>query len=193
MTSPGAPPALRPGRVWYSFAAALFLLSLVPALLLGRQAVGAIAVDVEPLPAGPVNVGDDQLAVYVDRTDVLGRVSCTAEGAGETSTSLEAPDASFSPTVAGREWHRIAVTPPSLAPGAYTLSCGGSDVTLRADDLGVGGNPQLLRLVVLLVLAFAIPVIAAAGGAVIVIVTALRRRRARQAQSAAGSYLPPAY
>jgi hypothetical protein len=167
-----------PSRAWYAVAVGVFLLSLVPAFLLGRAVVDALDVDVEPVPAGSVEVGSEQLAVYTDQSDLVGRTSCSLEAVGGARVQLEAPAASFSIGRDGRSWHRIAVTPSDLPPGAYALRCGGSDVTLGAGELGIGPNPRLLRVAALVVLAFAIPVVVALCGAVIAIVTAVRRRRA---------------
>lgn len=177
-----------PSRGWYAVAVVIFALSLVPTFLLGRAVVDAIGVDIARLPEGPERIGEHQLAVYANRADALQRVSCTAEKPG-TAVSLEAPDVSFSVSAGGESWHRVAVTPEGMAPGEYRVRCGGSDVSLAADDLGIGPNPQLVRVVVFLVLAFAIPVVAAGCAAAIAVIVALRRCRA--VRQSAPSYPSP--
>ncbi|MFY0408482.1 hypothetical protein [Solicola sp. PLA-1-18] len=156
----------------------MLVLTVLGVVVIAATSIGGIRDSrVTPLRAdSTITVGDDQLAIYARTRDGIGTpvtFCAVTSGSGER-TVLEDPHAS----VEVQRWGRVALTPPSLAPGRYELDC----TEQTPATLGVGVNPPLASLVVRFLAALAVGGLGVTVSLVLLVVTIVRRHRAAPAR-----------
>lgn len=167
-----------PSRWWYVAAVLPFLLSLVPASVLGRAAADQVGVHLDVGGDRTVEIRGHNRAVYAASRMLSLRMRCSLRSADGTTVRLDEAARNAQTTQDGATWYRAAPLPPGLDAGTYALRCHVDHRTVSPTSLAVSRSPRWGRAVLLLVAAFGISVSAAVLGAlVVVLVFSMRRRR----------------
>ena len=177
-TSTTDPPvAIKPSRAWYIVAAAIFVGSLIPAVILVQNATQDVDFGMESVTDGSIQVGDQRLSIFAPEDfPAPSLISCTVSGPGGQQIPLDTSGAEL--TLGQRE--RIGRTPEDLAPGVYQLSCADRSGEIDPSAFHVlsthGWTDAILKIVVAAILA----VLAGLVAITVVVVTAVLRSNARR-------------
>jgi len=177
-TSTTDPPvAIKPSRAWYAVAAAIFIASLVPAVILIQNAADDVDFGMDSITDGSIHVSDQRLSVFAPADfPAPSLITCTVSGPGGQQIPLDESGAEL--TLGQRE--RIGRTPEDLPPGVYQLSCADRSGEIDPNAFHVlsteGWTDAILKIVVGAVIA----VLAGLIAITIVIVTAVLRSNARR-------------
>lgn len=190
MMPPQPPPhidasQLKPGRVWYTVAAAIMALGVCTGLGLGAFGVMSIIDDLPEMKSTfaadtetVVELSPDQeWAIFVDHPSDAGRLDaeCAAEPVGEGTVDISTVSGNFTYSDSNHEWQLLFDVDVSEA-GEYRFECTTDDGDVEfavGDGVDMGGffAATLGSVGALLV----IPGIAVSVGIVIILVTLTRR------------------
>jgi hypothetical protein len=175
--STAATPRSRPSRAWYAAALVPFVLSLIPAYILGQAAADEVAVRLEVLTDETVDLDSNDRSLYANSRDLSERARCSLRPAAGDTVDLENAAGTLSTGHEDVTWWRVAPLPSDLEDGTYALRCRARGEALDPTSFAISTSPRWGRFAFLLIAAFAIPVAAAVLGTLIfVAVLALRRR-----------------
>ncbi len=177
-----------PSRWGYVIAAVIFVVSV--AVATGFSVTGARQVarslDVEPLDAtAQVTVGEEPLAVYVDRRRLQSRCVATPAAGGDAS-SFDTTIVDYDVSAGGRRWDQVATSPEGLSPGTYTLSCNPTESavatapSVKPPTYGTGPALRFGHVAVLFSVALGVGAIGVIAAIILAIVTAVRRSQAKR-------------
>lgn len=188
--TPGESTRSRPSRAWYAAAFVPFLLSLIPAYLLGQAAADEVEVRLAVLASETLEFDGDDRAIYAVTGDASDRVRCSLRSADGDVVLVERSRTHASTEQDGTSWFRVGSIPSDLEDGTYTLRCRDRGEAVDASSLAVSDPTSWGRFALLLIAAFAIPVAAAVFGTLIGAVVLGLRRRADRADDQDPSPLP---
>lgn len=173
------PPRSGPSRAWYVAAVVPFLLSLIPAYLLGQAAADEVEVGLDVTVDETIELDGGDRAVYAVSGEVNDRVRCRLRSANGDVILLERSRTQASTEQDGTSWFRVGSVPSDVGDGTYVLRCRAGGERVDASALAVSDPTRWGRFVLLLIAAFAIPVLAAVLGTLIFAAVLAMRRRAR--------------
>lgn len=183
MSEPAAEPTgSGPSRAWYVAALVPFLLSLIPAYLLGRAAADEVEVRLAVLTSETIEFDGDDRAVYAVSGDASDRIRCSLRSAAGDVILVERSRSQASTEQDGTDWFRVGSIPSDLEAGTYALRCRDGGRAVEVSSLAVSDPTRWGRFALLLVAAFAVPVAAAVLGALIFAIVLAMRRRADRAE-----------
>jgi hypothetical protein len=175
--STAATPRSRPSRAWYAAALVPFVLSLIPAYILGQAAADEVAVRLEVLTEETVDLDSNDRSLYANSRGLSERARCTLRSAAGDAVDLVNAAGTLSTDHEDATWWRVAPLPSDLEDGSYALRCRAGGAALDPTSFAISTSPRWGRFAFLLIAAFAIPVAAAVLGTLIfVAILALRRR-----------------
>lgn len=179
--APAEPTRSGPSRAWYAAALVPFVLSLIPAYLLGQAAADEVEVRLWVLTSETIEFDGDDRAVYAVAGDASDRVRCSLRSAAGDVILVERSRSHAATEQDGTDWFRVGSIPSDLDEGTYALRCRDGRRAVESTSLAVSEPTGWGRFAMLLIAAFAIPVAAAVLGALIVAVVVGLRRRADRA------------
>lgn len=191
VTEPAAEPTRSgPSRAWYVAALVPFVLSLIPAYLLGRAAADEVEVRLAVLTSETIEFDGDDRAVYAVSGEASDRVRCSLRSAADDVVLVERSRSHAVTEQDGTDWFRVGSIPSDLEEGTYALRCRDAGQPVEMSSLAVSDPTSWGRFALLLIAAFAVPVAAAVLGALIFAVVLGMRRRADRADETGISSLP---
>lgn len=194
MSTSGIVPTVRikPSRIWYLVAAALFVASLIPAFFLARSGMQTIDLSVDPIAGDSIEIHDERLSVFTPpHVSVPELITCSVTTPDGRLIPL---DESFDDlSIDGRE--RIGRTPADLPAGTYGLTCSDGSGAIAVDDFGVRSTEGWTEAFLKIGAAAVLPGFVGLVAITIAVVTGVRRssarRRTLQPATPAGPPPPP--
>jgi hypothetical protein len=172
---------IKPSRVWYGVAVAIFVGSLVPVFFLARSAFDTLSLGGDPVgDDGAIEVRDRGLSVFAPG-DVSepGPISCTvnpSDGGRPVSLVDELGSASIN------GYEKVGSVPDDLPAGTYGLRCTDGDTVIDVDEFGTQSTEGWPRAILQVVIAVVIAGAAGLTAITIAVITAVRRSSARRRQ-----------
>jgi hypothetical protein len=176
--TPAATQRTRPSRAWYAAAFVPFVLSLIPAYMLGQAAADEVAVRLEVLTDQAVDLDSDDRSIYAESEELSEQARCTLRTATGEPVDIDDEVAPLATDHGDEAWWRVATLPSDLEDGTYALRCRTGGELLEPSSFAVSSSPSWGRFALLMIAAFAIPVAAAVLGTLIFVVVLAMRRRA---------------
>ena len=188
MSEPEAEPTRSgPRRAWYLAAVVPFLISLIPAYLLGQAAADEVEVRLSIFSSRTLEYDGDDRAVYAMGSEATDRIRCRLRSDDGDVILLERSRSHASTEQDGISWFRVGSIPSDLDAGTYRLRCREQGAAVEPSALAISDPTSWGRVILLLIAAFAIPVAAAVLGALIFALVLGLRRRADRADDHGGS------
>ena len=175
-------PRSRPARAWYAAAFVPFVLSLIPAYLLGQAAADEVAVRLEVFTDRAVDLDSDDRSIYAESEELSEQARCTLRTATGEPVELDDDTPPLATDQDDATWWRVAALPSDLEDGTYALRCRAGGELLEPSSFAVSTSPSWGRFALLMIAAFAIPVAAAVLGTLIFVVVLAMRRRAERTE-----------
>jgi hypothetical protein len=180
--------AIKPSRMWYWVAAALFVGSLIPAFFLVRSGVDTIDLSVDELNGDTIEVDDQSLSVFApEYLSVPELLDCTVTPPGGEPIPLESPSNELSLD----SHERVGVIPDGLPEGSYRLRCADGAGVVPIDGFGIRSTEGWTEAILKIVAAVVVPGVAGLVAITIAVITAVRRSSARRRALRPATYGPP--
>jgi hypothetical protein len=177
-----------PSRAWYAVALLPFLLSLIPAYLLGRAAADEVDVHLEQLTEATIELNGDDRSIYATSRELSEQARCRLRSATGAAVRLDRSESHASTEQDETTWFRVASIPSDVDDGTYALRCRADGERVEPTSFALSSPPRWGRFALLMIAAFGIPVAAAVLGTLIFVAVLAMRRRADRPDGEPGSF-----
>jgi hypothetical protein len=168
-----------------------FVLSLIPAYVLGQAAADEVEVQLETLTGQTFELDSDDQSVYATSRELSEQARCRLRSATGDRIPLDQSVSHLSTEQDGTTWYRVAALPDDIDDGTYALRCRAGGDTVDPTTLAVSASPRWGRFALLLLAAFGVPVAAAVLGTLVLVGIIVMRRRAERDEHHEGEDQPP--